>query len=87
MRPLLDFDPLSAGYSALSCWRRTRHGYHSGIALPAEQLARTFEQLRYDLEQMRLPGVVSPATRLRDLYLGLEHDAPALARAQQLLRQ
>ena len=87
VRPLLDFDPLSAGYSALSCWRRTQRGYHSGIALPAEQLVRTFEQLGYDLEQMRLPGVVSPAMRLRDVYLGLEHDASALARAQQLLRQ
>lgn len=78
--PLVDLDPLSAGYSELSCLWRTGGGYRSGIALPAERLVRTFEQLGYDMEQMRLPGVASPAMRLRDIYLSLEHDASVLAR-------
>jgi hypothetical protein len=42
VRPLMDLDPLSSGYSALSCRRRTRAKYHSGIALDDALLIRTW---------------------------------------------
>jgi hypothetical protein len=39
----------------------------------------------YDVDQMDLEGVIPPAIRVRDVYLGLERDAAVVARAQQLL--
>jgi hypothetical protein len=73
------------GYSAFSCRRRTKGGYISGIALPNDLLIRTFRQLGYDVDQMDLEGVIPPAIRVRDVYLGLQRDAAVVARAQQLL--
>jgi hypothetical protein len=87
VRPLVDFDPLSSGYSALSCLRRTKSRYSSGIALPNDLLIRTFKQLGYDIDQLQLEGVIPPAIRVRDVYLSLERDAAVLARAHQLLTQ
>jgi hypothetical protein len=39
--PLVDLDPPSVGYSALSCRRRTRARYHTDIALDDVVLIRT----------------------------------------------
>lgn len=85
VRPLIDFSPISAGYSALSCWRRTRNGDKSGIGLADDVLIRTFKQLGYDIDQLHLEGVIQPAIRIRDVYLGLERDPSVIARAEQLL--
>jgi hypothetical protein len=85
VRPLVDLDPLSAGYSAVSCRRRTLAGYRAGIALPAEVLVRTFERLGYDIDEMgRDPGTPR-AIRWQDVYRTLERDPAVLARTQQLL--
>jgi hypothetical protein len=84
VRPLVDFDPLSAGYSALACRRRTRSGYESGIALPNDALIHTFQQLGYDADSLYVEGAVQPAIRTRDVYLGLEHDPAAITRAERL---
>jgi hypothetical protein len=85
VRPLVDLDPLSSGYSAWSCRRRTRAHYHSGIALPDALLVRTFERLGYDIDTMDVDGVMPSAIRLRDVYAGLPRDSAAIARAKQLL--
>ncbi len=85
IRPLVDLDPLSSGYSAWSCRRRTLARYHTGIALDDALLIRTFERMGYDIDRMRIDGVMPPAIRLRDVYISLPHDASAITRAQQLL--
>jgi hypothetical protein len=85
VRPLVDLDPLSSGYSALSCRRRTRARYHTGIALDDALLIRTFERMGYDIDHMSISGVVPPAIRLRDVYIGLPHDPAAIAQAKRLL--
>jgi hypothetical protein len=82
VRPLVDLDPLSAGYSALSCRRRTKGGGRSVIALPDDVLLRTFRQLGYDIDELQLEAVIPPAISLRDVYLGLERNATVLARAK-----
>jgi hypothetical protein len=85
VRPLVDLDPLSSGYSALSCRGRTRARYHTGIALDDALLIRTFERMGYDIDQMSIYGVMPPAIRLRDVYIGLHHDPAAIAQAKRLL--
>lgn len=85
VRPLVDLDPLSSGYSALSCRRRTRARYHTGIALDDALLIRTFERMGYDIDQMSIHGVIPPAIRLRDVYVSLPHDPAAIAQAKRLL--
>ena len=85
VRPWVDLDPLSSGYSAFSCRRGAKGGYISGIALPNDLLIRTFRQLGYDVDQLYLEGVIPPAIRVRDVYLGLERDAAVVARAKHLL--
>jgi hypothetical protein len=85
VRPLIDLDPLSSGYSALSCRRNTKSRSTTAAGLSDDLLLRTFEQLGYDIDQLQLEGVTPPAIRLRDVYLGLERDATVLARAQRLL--
>jgi hypothetical protein len=85
VRPLVDLDPLSSGYSALSCRARTRARYSTGIGLTDVQLVRTFERMGYDIDAMPVDGLMQPAIRLRDVYYGLERDPAAVARAKQLL--
>jgi hypothetical protein len=85
VRPLLDLDPLSSGYSAWSCRRRTRASYHTGIGIDDARLIQTFEQMGYDIEQMHIDGVMPPAIRLRDVYLGLRHNPAAVDQAIWLL--
>lgn len=85
VRPLVDLDPLSTGYSALSCRRRTRARYHTGIALDDALLIRTFERMGYDIDQMSIFGVMPPAIRLRDVYISLPHDPASITQAKRLL--
>lgn len=87
VRPLVDLDPLSSGYSAVACRRRTRAGYSSGIALPDDVLIRTFERLGYGVETMGRQAGTPPAIRWQDVYRRLEKDPTAVARAQQLVAQ
>jgi hypothetical protein len=85
VRPLVDLDPLSSGHSALSCRRNTESGYRSGIALPNDLLIRTFERMGYDIDRMRVEGVMEPAIRMQDVYRSLERNSDALAGARQVL--
>jgi len=48
--PLVDLDPPSLGYSALSCRCRTRARYHTGIALADALLIRTFARMGFDID-------------------------------------
>jgi hypothetical protein len=85
VRPLLDFDPRSSGYSALSCRRRTVANYHSGISIPDALLIQTFRRMGYDIDAMPVEGVTDPPIRVSDVYGGLVQDEAAIKRAQQLL--
>jgi hypothetical protein len=85
VRPLVDFGVISAGYSALSCRRRTMAQYHSGIGLADDVLVGTFEQMGYDIDQMPVEGVFEPAIKLRDVYWSLSRLPSAVARAEQQL--
>jgi hypothetical protein len=85
VRPLVDLDPLSSGYSALSCRVRTRARHSTGIGLSDVQLVRAFERMGYDIDAMPVDGLMQPAIRLRDVYYALERNPAAVTRAQQLL--
>jgi len=85
VRPLIDFDPISPGYSALGCRRRTLGRNSSGIALDSGVLISTFEQLGYDIDHLYLEGVIEPAIKIEDVYRGLEQNPAAIGRAQQQL--
>jgi hypothetical protein len=85
VRPLVDLDPLSSGYSALSCRVRTRARHSTGIGLSDVQLVRVFERMGYDIDAMPVDGLMPPAIRLRDVYYGLERNPAAVTRARQLL--
>ncbi len=85
VRPLIDLDPFSSGYSALACRRRTEAGYSSAIGLPNDLFIRTFEQMGYDIDRMHIEGVMWPAIRAQDVYRSLPRNDAALAKARQLL--
>jgi hypothetical protein len=86
VRPLVDFDPISPGYSALACRRRTLQHYSSGIALDNDVMIGTFQRLGYDIDHLYLEGVIEPAIKIEDVYRGLEKNPAAVARAQQQLK-
>ena len=85
VRPLIDFEPISPGYSALACRRRTLQRYSSGIGLDAAVLIRTFERLGYDIDHLYLEGVIEPAIKIEDVYRGLGQNSAAIGRAQRQL--
>lgn len=85
VRPLIDVDPFSTGYSALACKRRTERGSRTAVGLPNDLLIRTFERMGYDIDRMQIEGVMQPAIRAGGIYGGLAHNAAALATARQLL--
>jgi hypothetical protein len=85
VRPLIDFDPISPGYSAVACRRRTLGRNSSGIALDSGVLISTFERLGYDIDHVYLEGVIEPAIKIEDVYRGLEENAAAIGRAQHQL--
>ena len=85
VRPLIDFDPISPGYSALACRRRTLQRYSSGIAMDNGVLIRTFERLGYDIDHLYLEGVIEPAIKIEDVYRSLEQNPAVIGRAQQQL--
>jgi hypothetical protein len=85
VRPLIDFDPISPGYSALACRRRTLQRDSSGIGLDSVTLVRTFERLGYDVDHLYLEGVIEPAVKTEDVYRSLEQSPTAIGRAQHQL--
>jgi hypothetical protein len=85
VRPLVDFDPISPGYSALACRRRTLRQEIGGIALDHDVMIHTFDRLGYDIDQLYMEGVIEPAVKIEDVYRGLEKNPLAINRAQQQL--
>lgn len=86
VRPLVDGDPFSAGYSALSCWRRAGQGAPgSAIALAPETLVRAFDALGYDVDTLQLEGVIEPAIRPINVYRSLERESGIVDRVTQAL--
>lgn len=84
-RPFVDLNPVSPGYSALACSRRTQGGYRSGITLPDPALVQAFKELGYELDDMHLEGVMQPPARPSDTYLSLVKDAAVMTRVPALL--
>ena len=85
VRPLIDVDPFSTGYSALACKRRTEGEYRTAMRLPNDLLIRTFERMGYDIDRMGVEGVMQQAVRAVDIYRGVARNGDALEKARQLL--
>ena len=85
VRPLVDFEWVSPGYSALACRRRTLRHENSGTALTDEVFVRAFERMGYDIDHMPSDAIFPPAILPRDVYWSLASDPAAVARAEQLL--
>jgi hypothetical protein len=85
VRPLVDFDLWSSGYSALSCLRKTRANNHVGVSIPDALLIKTFERMGYDIDVMPVNGLTYPPIRLGDVYVSVAQDVATIARTQQLL--
>lgn len=85
VRPLVDFEWPSPGYSALACRRRTLRHEHSGTALTAAVLVRTFERMGYDIDHMPSDAIFPPAIRPRDAYWSLVKNPTTVSRAERLL--
>jgi hypothetical protein len=87
VRPLVDVNPISAGYSALSCRRRVAQGGRSYVSLATGTLIRAFEALGYDPDQLHLEGVIEPAIRPADVYRSLERESGVVDTVQRALDQ
>ena len=85
VRPLIDIDPFSSGYSALSCWQRAKRGGATQITLSPQSLNRAFEVLGYNADTLYLEGVIGPAIRPADVYRGLERKPGIVERVQLAL--
>jgi hypothetical protein len=85
VRPLVDVNPISAGYSALSCRHRATQGGRSYVSLLPETVIRSFNVLGYDVDQLYLEGVIEPAILPADVYRSLEREAGIVDRVQQAL--
>jgi hypothetical protein len=86
-RPLVDLDPSSNGYSALSCRRRTRERYNIVNAFSDDTLVHIFEQLGYNVDELYREDVIGgPVIKAEDVYRDLAYNSTAIARAQALLR-
>lgn len=85
VRPLVDVNPVSAGYSALACRHRVTQGGRSYVSLLPETVIRAFNALGYDVDQLHLEGVIEPAIRPTDVYRSLEREPGIVDRVQQAL--
>ena len=85
VRPLVDMDPFSAGYSALACRRRVVEGGREYVSLAWETEISAFEALGYDVDQLHLEGVIEPAIRPIDVYRSLERKPDVVDRVQNVL--
>jgi hypothetical protein len=85
VRPLVDVNPVSPGYSALSCRRRIAQGGRSYVSLSPETLIRAFTALGYGVDDLHLEGVIEPAIRPADVYRGLEREPDVIDRVRQAL--
>ena len=85
VRPLVDMDPFSAGYSALACRRHVTEGGHGYASIAWETEIRAFQTLGYDVDQLHLEGVIEPAIRPIDVYRSLERKPGIVDRVQAIL--
>jgi hypothetical protein len=85
VRPLVDFNPVSPGYSALACRQRVRQGDRGYVTLAPEVVIRAFTTLGYDVDELHGEGVIEPAIRPSDVYRGLEREPQVVDRVEQAL--
>ena len=85
VRPLVDVNPVSAGYSAFSCVRRVAQDGRHFVSLFPETEIRAFAALGYDVDQLYLEGVIEPAIKPADVYRGLQRESGIVDRVQQTL--
>jgi hypothetical protein len=83
VRPLVDVNPVSPGYSALACQRRVRQGGRGYVTLAPEIVVRAFTVLGYDVDELYREGVIEQAIRPTDLYRSLEREPGVVDRVQQ----
>jgi hypothetical protein len=74
VRPWIDVNPVSPGYSALACRRRVAQGGRGYVSLLPETLIRAFAALGYDVDDLHREGVIEPAIRPADVLRGLERE-------------
>jgi hypothetical protein len=85
VRPLVDLNPVSPGYSALSCRQRVTQGGRGYVSLAPQTLIRAFTTLGYDVDDLHLEGVIEPAIRPTDVYRSLQRESGVVDRVQQAL--
>ena len=85
VRPLIDMDPFSTGYSALACRRHVGEGGRRYASITPETEVRAFETLGYDVDQLHLEGVINPAIVPIDVYRSLERRPGIVDRVQTTL--
>jgi hypothetical protein len=85
VRPVVDLNPVSPGYSALACRQRVTQGGRGYVSLSPETLVRAFTSLGYDVDDLHREGVIEPAIRPADVYRSLEREAGVVDRVQQTL--
>lgn len=85
VRPLVDVNPMSRGYSALSCRRHVKEGSGNSVSSAPETLIDTFERLGYDADELPSEGVIGPAIRPLDVYRHLAVEPDIVARVEQTL--
>jgi hypothetical protein len=85
VRPLVDVNPESSGYSALSCRRHATQGGREYVPLADETLIRAFDVMGYDVDRLYLEGVIGPAIVPADVYRSLEREAVTVDRVQENL--
>lgn len=87
VRPLVDVDPFSSGYSALSCRRNVRTRAYPTAHLSDDMLVHAFEELGYNVDELYREGVIGPSViDATQVYIQLSENSTAIARAQALLR-
>lgn len=87
VRPLVDLDPFSSGYSALSCRRNVRTRSYPAAYLSDDRLVHAFEELGYNVDDLYRADVIGPPViKPEDVYVDLAHNSIAIPRAQALLR-
>jgi hypothetical protein len=88
VRPLVDFELSSNGYSALSCRRRVRQRVTDQPSpLDDDTLVHTFEGLGYNVDELYREDLIGPPViDATHVYIHLADNSTAIARGQALLR-
>ena len=85
VRPLIDFSPVSYGYSAWACRRRSLKRESPNGGPHDQDLVATLERFGYDIDKLHLTGVIEPAINVENVYRDLESNPAVIERAKYQL--